>query len=155
MEAILKPCKLLEIEELRLARGVSTDRAVKTFAEWAEAKIVKWIQFPRGVLLFLMVPGDPDSGQFYLLDRPKGTFYELNIYGDAGLVGYRQEEFEKLAHWLGLLDLAQHPHKLRAIPQDPPRPGAVRFPDDPASAGGLRSDLAPVGSGFDKISNLL
>jgi len=30
-------------------------------------EIVRWIEFPASVLLFLLVPGDPDSGAVYVL----------------------------------------------------------------------------------------
>jgi hypothetical protein len=33
-----------------------------------EAKIVRWIDFPSSVLLFLLVPGDAESGAVYVLD---------------------------------------------------------------------------------------
>jgi hypothetical protein len=113
MERVLEPRKLLEFEELDVDRNACADQAVRAFAQWADARIVKWIQFPRGVLLFLMVAGDLESGHFYLLDRPKRTFYELNIGGDARWGGYRQDEFEELTDSLGLKQLAERPRDLR------------------------------------------
>jgi hypothetical protein len=112
VERALEPRKVLEVEELGVDRNAGTDRAVCAFAEWADARIVKWIQFPRGVLLFLMVPGDLESGHFYLLDRPKRTFYELNIEEDGRWGGYRQDEFEALTDSLGLKRLAERPRDL-------------------------------------------
>ena len=32
-------------------------------------EIVRWIDLPAAVLLFLLVPGDPESGAVYVLDR--------------------------------------------------------------------------------------
>ena len=29
-------------------------------------KIEKWVQFPKALFVFLVVPGDPESGAFYL-----------------------------------------------------------------------------------------
>lgn len=113
MERVLEPRKLLEVEELGVDRNAGADQAVRAFAAWAEARIVKWIQFPRGVLLFLMVPGDLESGHFYLLDRPKRAFYELNVEGDARWGGYRQDEFDELTDSLGLKRLAERPRDLR------------------------------------------
>ena len=37
-----------------------------------QAEIVRWIEFPNSVLLFLLVPGDPESGAAYILDRKTG-----------------------------------------------------------------------------------
>ena len=115
MERVLEPRRLLEVEELGVERNASADQAVRAFATWAEARIVKWIQFPRGVLLFLMVPGDLESGHFYLLDRPKRTFYELNIDGDDRWGGYRQDEFDGLTNSLGLKEFAECPRALRCV----------------------------------------
>jgi len=118
MERVLEPRKLLEVEELGVERNASADQAVRAFAAWAEARIVKWIQFPRGVLLFLMVPGDLESGHFYLLDRPKRTFYELNIDGDGRWCGYRQDEFDGLSNSLGLKEYAECPRALPGVRRD-------------------------------------
>lgn len=115
MERVLEPRKLLEVEELGVDRNAGADQVVRAFAAWADARIVKWIQFPRGVLLFLMVRGDLESGYFCLFDRPKRTFYELNIVGDARWGGYRQDEFEGLMDSLGLKRLAERPSDLRRL----------------------------------------
>ena len=117
MERALQAQKLMEVEELGLDRNVGTDRVVRAFADWAEARIVKWTQFPHGVLLFLMVPGDFESGHFYLLDRRKRTFFELNIAGDNRWGGYRQDEFDLLTESLGLKHLAERPRELKCGPR--------------------------------------
>ena len=117
MERTLEPRKLLGVDELGVDRHVGTDRAVRAFAEWADARIVKWIQFPHGVLLFLMVPGDLESGHFYLLDRRKRTFFELNIAGDDRWGGYRQDEFDVLTESLGLKHLAERARELKCSPR--------------------------------------
>jgi len=41
------------------------DGAIVGFAQKAEAKLVRWLDFAKGALLFLMVPGDGESGTFY------------------------------------------------------------------------------------------
>jgi hypothetical protein len=114
MERTIERRKLLGVEELGVGRNAGAERAVRAFAEWADARIVKWIQFPRGVLLFLMVPGDLESGHFYLLDRPRRIFYEVNIEGDNRWGGYRQDEFQKLTESLGLKRLAERPGGLKS-----------------------------------------
>ncbi len=38
-----------------------------------QAEIVRWVEFSASVLLFLLLPGDPESGADYVLDRKKGT----------------------------------------------------------------------------------
>jgi hypothetical protein len=37
-----------------------------------QPKVVRWIQFPAAVLVFLVVPGDSESGAFYVYDREVG-----------------------------------------------------------------------------------
>ena len=32
-------------------------------------KIEKWVRFPKAPFVFLVVPGDPESGAFYVFDR--------------------------------------------------------------------------------------
>ena len=36
-------------------------------------EIVRWIELPASVLLFLLVPGDPESGAVYVRDRKKAS----------------------------------------------------------------------------------
>jgi hypothetical protein len=101
---------------LGLDGNAGADRAVLAFAEYAEARIARWVQFPRGVLLFLMVPGDPESGWFYLLDRPKRTFYSVDIQEEGRWGGYREDEFDRLAGRHALRHLAERPENWLASP---------------------------------------
>ena len=50
--------------------GVDLQIAVAALTKVADnVEIVRWIELPASVLLFLLVPGDPDSGAVYGLDR--------------------------------------------------------------------------------------
>jgi hypothetical protein len=65
------------------------DRAIVGFAKKAEARLVRWLDFAKGALLFLMVPGDSESGTFYIYDRGRFSFYPLSLpieqrYGGFG-----------------------------------------------------------------------
>ena len=71
--------KVIEADELGLNRNATAQELVLEFARFAEAQVLRWIQFPRGVLLFLGVPGDESSGWFYVLDRRRGTFYSVDL----------------------------------------------------------------------------
>ena len=52
--------------------GVDLQTAIATMIRVAESvEIVRWIELPALVLLFLLVPRDPDSGALYALDRKK------------------------------------------------------------------------------------
>ena len=57
---------------VQLDSGVDLQTAVAELLKLAEnVEIVRWIELPASVLLFLLVPGDPDSGAVYVLDRKK------------------------------------------------------------------------------------
>ena len=60
--------------------GVNVQRAIAAVTKITEnVDIVRWIELPVSVLLFLLVPGDPDSGAVYVLDRQKGTWYAVDV----------------------------------------------------------------------------
>jgi hypothetical protein len=74
--------------------------------EWPE--IVRWIELPASVLLFLLVPGDPKSGAVYVLDRKKGTWYTLD-FEDEQFGGYSVSQLETLLKDCSFLDLVERP----------------------------------------------
>ena len=54
--------------------GVGLQVAVAALIKVAEnVEIVRWIELPASVLLFLLVPGDPESGAVYVLPQYKAT----------------------------------------------------------------------------------
>lgn len=73
-----------------------------------QAEIVRWIEFPHSVLLFLLVPGDPESGAVYILDRQTGTWYSLD-FDDMQYGGYSVSQLEGLLKECHFLDLAERP----------------------------------------------
>jgi hypothetical protein len=114
MATAVQVSRVMHMQDLGVERRDGADRIVLRFVRYAEAMVGRWVQFPRGVLLFLMVPGDSESGCFYILDRACGTFYMIEIEEDGRWGGYRLDEFEDLARLHGLLQLAQWPQRLRA-----------------------------------------
>ena len=72
------------------------------------AEIVRWIEFPASVLLFLLVPGDPESGAVYVLDRKKGTWYSVD-FDDKQYGGYSVSQVDQLLKECHFLDLAERP----------------------------------------------
>ena len=59
---------------VQLDPGVDLQTSIAELLKLAEnVEIVRWIEFPASVLLFLLVPGDADSGAVYVLDRKKGS----------------------------------------------------------------------------------
>ena len=76
-------------------------------------EIVRWIEFPASVLLFLLVPADPDSGAVYVLDRKNGTWYAVD-FEDEQFGGYSVSQLEMLLKDCNFLDLIERPGLWRA-----------------------------------------
>ena len=71
-------------------------------------EIVRWIELPASVLLFLLVPGDPESGAVYALDRKNGTWYSVD-FEDEQFGGYSIAQLEGLLNDCKFLDLIERP----------------------------------------------
>jgi hypothetical protein len=94
---------------VQLGPGVDLQTAVATMIKVAEnVEIVLWIELPASVLLFFLVPGDPDSGAVYVLDRKKGTWYAVD-FEDEQFGGYSVSQLEMLLKECNFLDLIERP----------------------------------------------
>src|ERR1700690_526759 len=81
---------------VQLGPGADLQAAVDALIKVAEnVEIVRWIELPASVLLFLLVPGDPESGAVYVLDRKKGTWYAVD-FEDEQFGGYSASQLETL-----------------------------------------------------------
>ena len=74
---------------------------------------MRWLDFAKGALLFLMVPGDSESGTFYIYDRDRAAFYTLSLPIEQRYGGFREEEFDSLMKAFDLVALARNPRALR------------------------------------------
>ena len=89
--------------------GVDLQTAVGALIRVAEnVEIVRWIELPASVLLFLLVPGDPESGAAYVLDRKNGTWYAVD-FEDEQFGGYSESQLEELLNDCKFLDLVERP----------------------------------------------
>ena len=89
--------------------GFDLPGAVAALIKVAEnVEIVRWIELPASVLLFLLVPGDPDSGAVYVLDRKKGTWYAVD-FEDEQFGGYSVSQLEMLLKDCNFLHLIEQP----------------------------------------------
>jgi hypothetical protein len=94
---------------VQLGPGVDLQTAVAALIKVAEnVEIVRWIELPTSILLFLLVPGDPDSGAVYVLDRKKGTWYAVD-FEDEQFGGYSVSQLEMLLKECNFLDLIERP----------------------------------------------
>jgi hypothetical protein len=82
--------------------------AASLLAATEHPDIVRWIEFPLTLLLFLLVPGDAASGAVYLLDRKKGNWYAAD-FEDEKFGGYTATEFDQLLRECGFLAVAEQP----------------------------------------------
>jgi hypothetical protein len=88
--------------------------AVRGLVEAAEqVKVVKWIEFPDSLLLFVMVPGDANSGAVYVLDRRPGVWYWID-FEDSHYGGYSLAELERLLDECSFLTLVERPGLIRS-----------------------------------------
>jgi len=94
---------------VHIGPGIDLQTAVGELLKLAEnVEVVRWIELPASVLLFLLVPGDPDSGAVYVLDRQKGTWYAVD-FEDEQFVGYSVRQLETLLKDCNFLDLIERP----------------------------------------------
>jgi len=94
---------------LQVSRDEDLHSAITSLSQAAEqAEIVRWIEFPNSVLLFLLVPGDPESGAVYILDRKTGTWYSID-FDDTQYGGYSVSQLEELLEECRFLELVERP----------------------------------------------
>ena len=84
--------------------------ALLTATDYPE--ISRWIQFPRGLMLFLLVPGDAASGTVYVYDRCDGIWYWVD-FQDRNYGGYSLAELDVLLDRCYFLQLVENPRCLR------------------------------------------
>ena len=88
------------------------DRAVSSLLDKTDhPEIARWIQFPAAVLLFLVVPGDPEGGAFYVFDRKRRTWFWVD-FDDQNYGGYAIADFEELVKRTHFLRLVEQPRLL-------------------------------------------
>ncbi len=92
--------------------GRCSDGAVKRLLDVTEhPKIEKWIQFPKALLIFLVVPGDPESGAFYVYDRRSRVWFWVD-FDDEKFGGYTVSDFDRLVRECRFLDIVERPQLL-------------------------------------------
>ena len=98
---------------VRLDAGKELEVAVaELLAATDHPEIARWIQFPRGLMLFLMVPGDSRSGAVYVYDRCDGIWYFVD-FQDQNYGGYSLAELDVLLDRCYFLRLVENPRCLR------------------------------------------
>lgn len=93
------------------ARGSVDGAIVKLLDMTDHARIAKWIQFPKALFVFLVVPGDPGSGAFYIYDRRSKIWLWVD-FEDENFGGYTVTDCEQLVRDCRFLDLVERPELL-------------------------------------------
>jgi hypothetical protein len=104
----------MKAQPILTAGTSSVDSAVSALLAAAEnAQPARWVEFPSSILLFATVPGDPDSGAFYVFDRKTGIWFWVD-FEDEQYGGYTVSDFDLLVHQYDILSLVERPALLRA-----------------------------------------
>ena len=108
---------------LRLSKLETLDEAVAKLLELAEyPKLLRWIQFPTALVVFLAHEDSLDSGAVYVYDRKRCVWLWVD-FDDQNYGGYSPSEFDVLINQCHFLRLVASPGLLRSSVQWLVRPG--------------------------------
>ena len=108
---------------LRLSKLETLDEAVAKLLEFAEyPKLLRWIQFPTTLIVFLAHEDSIDSGAVYVYDRKRCVWLWVD-FEDQNYGGYSPSEFDVLVNQCHFLRLVASPGLLRSPVQWLVRPG--------------------------------
>jgi hypothetical protein len=103
---------IIDLRQVPEEIGGSVDGAIARLLDVTEhPRVTKWIQMPKALFVFLVVPGDPDSGAFYVFDREARIWFWVD-FDDEKFGGYTVSDFEQLIRECSFLDVIEHPQKL-------------------------------------------
>jgi hypothetical protein len=57
--------RLFHAEEIGVSKEPNLDRLVKVSMQISKGIVARWIQMPKGMLLLVMVPDNPEFGAIY------------------------------------------------------------------------------------------
>ena len=103
---------VLDLRNARDEVASFSDGAVARLLDLTDhPKIEKWIQLPKALFVFLVVPGDPESGAFYVYDRRSKVWFWVD-FDDDKFGGYAASDFDRLLRECRFLDIVEHPDLL-------------------------------------------
>src|SRR5437016_13716977 len=107
----VRASQVLSTDDLQMRPEQDVAEIVSRFLASAEGVAAHWVEYAKGVLLFVMAPGDNRSGAFYIYDRKRGSFWLLEL-ADGVFGGYSVREMRQKIRTFRLLDFAQNPARL-------------------------------------------
>lgn len=108
--------QVLSTKDLKMRTEQDLTEIVAGFLTAGEGVVAHWVEYARGLLLFVMAPGDDRSGEFYVYDRKKGSFWLLEL-ADGVFGGYSAAQMRRKIRDFRLLDLAENPARLMTARQ--------------------------------------
>ena len=99
---------VLSAKDLEIRPDRDLTEIVGRFLAVSEGVLAHWVEYARGLLLFVMAPGDDRSGEFYVYDRRKGSFWLLTL-ADAVFGGYPVSQMRQKIREFRLLAFAENP----------------------------------------------
>jgi hypothetical protein len=121
--------RLFTVHELGLGQDPEpfVNRLIREFLKIGEAVAARWIEMPRGILIFQVAPERDDSGAIYLYDREQHVFFMVGFDGpDDNLT---LAEFNQLLDEYGLLKYAETPSLIAAHLESHEQESALPKPD--------------------------
>ena len=109
----VRASQVLDTNDLNVRTEQDTAEIVARFLTVGEGVIGHWVEYARGLLLFVTAPGDDRSGEFYVYDRKRGRFWLLEL-PDSVIGGYSLADMRKKIRDFRLLDFAENPGRLLA-----------------------------------------
>ena len=107
---------VLSTKDLKMRTEQDLTEIVAGFLTAGEGVVAHWVEYARGLLLFVMAPGDDRSGEFYVYDRKKGSFWLLEL-ADGVFGGYSAAQMRQKIREFRLLEFAENPARLMAARQ--------------------------------------
>jgi hypothetical protein len=102
---------VLSTRDLKVRPDQDVTEIVGRFLVVGEGVVAHWVEYAKGLLLFVMAPGDERSGEFYVYDRKRGSFWLLDL-ADGVFGGYSAGEMRRKIREFRLLDFAENPARL-------------------------------------------
>ncbi len=108
-----------------LSKRETLDEAIAKLLQFADyPKILRWIQFPTAVVIFLAHDDAPNSGAIYVYDRKRCVWLWVDFI-DQNYGGYSVSEFDLLINQCHFFRLAESPRLLESPVQWFVKPGQL------------------------------
>lgn len=105
---------VISTRDLQIKTQQDLTEIVSRFLALGEGVIAHWVEYAKGVLLFVMAPGDDRSGEFYIYDRKNGRFWLLAL-ADGIFGGYAIGDMRQKIRDFELLQLAENPARISTL----------------------------------------